>query len=61
MNQQSLCSQTAAFTPVKVSRSKTGGMNFSFNAPLLWNHSVWGQEADTKFTTKTRLKTFIFD
>uniref|UniRef100_A0A665UBY4 Reverse transcriptase domain-containing protein n=1 Tax=Echeneis naucrates TaxID=173247 RepID=A0A665UBY4_ECHNA len=46
----------------RVSKSKSGGRSFSYQAPLLWNQlpaSVRG--ADSLVIFKTRLKTFLYD
>ena len=46
----------------RVSKSKSGGRFFSYQAPLLWNQLpvlVWG--ADSLAIFKIRLKTFLYD
>ena len=44
------------------SKSRMGGRAFSYQAPLLWNKlPVNVREAETLYTFKIRLKTFLFD
>ena len=60
---RTLCSQHAGLLVVpSISKSRTGGRAFSYQAPLLWNHLPdLVQRADTLPTFKSRLKTFLFD
>ena len=60
---RALCSQHSGLLVVpKVSKSRVGARAFSYQAPLLWNHlPVSIREADTIYTFKSRLETFLFD
>ena len=60
---RTLRSQNAGLLVVPiVSKIRTGGRAFNYQAPLLWNHlPVSVREADTLSTFKSRLKTFLFD
>ena len=60
---RALRSQNAGLLEVpRVSKSRMGARAFRYQAPLLWNQiPVWVRGADTLFTFKSSLKTFLFD